>query len=260
MTQNDMQVAITGLRDEQIAALKELLQESTIKDRSIGGGRRVKYIKGDTAIDAANRIFGFGQWGYKVIARGREIIEDPKKGKIEMYTADIELSVAGASFTFPGDGVGIVNDPYTVEMHEKARKEAATDAVKRALRHYGDQFGLSLYNEDDYIEASDGTIKQVKQAQPGRVQAPAPTRIVESQNVPRQIEQSKDLSTIPTVKHLHTMAAALNLDWDACLLNAFDKPIKEGKVTIDALKKKGDELPPGYCQRLASYLQSLQLA
>lgn len=190
MTQNDMQVSINGLRDEQIAALKELLQEGVIKDRSIGGGRRVKYIKGDTAIDAANRIFGFGQWGYRVIARGREIIEDPKKGKMEMYTADIELSVAGASFTFPGDGVGIVNDPYTVEMHEKARKEAATDAVKRALRHYGDQFGLSLYNEDDYIEGSDGTLKQVKQAQPGRVQAPAPTRVVESTKAPAQIGPS----------------------------------------------------------------------
>src|SRR5581483_1021004 len=104
------------------------LDATVIKQRPGAGGRPLKYIKGDTAIDTANRIFGFGQWGYKVISRGHEVIIDEKKGqRIEFYTADIELSVAGCAFSFPGDGVGVVNSP-TVEMHEKARKEATTDA------------------------------------------------------------------------------------------------------------------------------------
>src|SRR5713226_9924427 len=133
------------------------LDASVIKHRP-GARGLLKYIKGDTAIDTANRIFGFGQWGYKVVARSHEVIQDEKKGTIEYYTADIELSVVGAAFPFPGDGVGIVTAPFTVEMHEKARKEATTDALKRALRHYGDQFGLCLYNEDDYVDAGDGTL------------------------------------------------------------------------------------------------------
>lgn len=172
---------------EQESLLAAPLDASVIKSRPGGGGRQLKYISGDTAIDSANRIFGFGRWGYKIVARSHEVIEDEKKGRIEFYTADIELSVFGAAFPFPGDGIGIVNAPYTVEMHEKARKEATTDALKRALRHYGDQFGLCLYNEDDYVDAGDGTLVQVKEVQVNR-QKQQPKRFVEASAAPKQIE------------------------------------------------------------------------
>ena len=147
---------------EQEEMLREPLQASVIKERVGSKGMVLKYIKGDTAIDTANRIFGYGQWGYRVVGREHCVIDDEKKGKIEYYTADIELSVVGAAFPFPGDGMGIVTSPFTIEIHEKARKEATTDALKRALRHYGDQFGLCLYNEDDYVDQGDGTLAKVK--------------------------------------------------------------------------------------------------
>lgn len=175
--------------EEQEAMLHAPLDATHIRTRP-GGRGLLKYIKGDTAIDAANRIFGFGRWGYKVIARSHEVIEDEKKGRIEFYTADIELFVVGAAFPFPGDGVGIVTAPFTVEMHEKARKEAATDALKRALRHYGDQFGLSLYDEDDYVELN-GEMVQVKAINPQQLkQQQQPRRIVEASQRP-QIAQQK---------------------------------------------------------------------
>lgn len=172
----------------QIQALQSPLNVSAIKHRPGGGGRLLKYIKGDSAIDAANRIFGFGKWGYKIVSREYRVIEDDKKGKMEFYSADIELYVSGAEFPFPGDGIGIVNAPYTVEMHEKARKEASTDALKRALRHYGDQFGLSLYDEDDYVDAGDGTLVQVKEVKPQSTNQAA-KRVVDSKPTPKQIEQ-----------------------------------------------------------------------
>lgn len=167
-----------GFRPEQEDMLRQPLQVRSIKERRGFGSTMLKYIKGDTAIDTANRIFGFGQWGYRIIGREHNIIEDEKKGKIEYYTCDIELSVAGAAFTFPGDGMGIVTSPFTIEMHEKARKEATTDALKRALRHYGDQFGLCLYNEDDYVDAGDGTLVQVKEVKVGQ-RPPQPKRVVD---------------------------------------------------------------------------------
>ena len=170
---------------EQEELLKAPLDANRIKYRPGAGGMQLKYIKGDDAIGVANDVFGFGRWGYKVINRGHEIVEDRKNGPTDVYTADIELYVVGAAFPFPGDGVGIVSKPYTVEMHEKARKEATTDAIKRALRHYGDCFGLCLYNEDDYVDAGDGTLVQVKEVKPGR-SAQQPKRVVESSNAPRQ--------------------------------------------------------------------------
>lgn len=166
---------------EQEEMLKQPIKADQIKERKGFGGTMLKYIKGDTAIDAANRIFGFGQWGYRIINREHCVVEDDKKGKIEYYTCDIELSVVGAAFPFPGDGMGIVTSPFTIEMHEKARKEATTDALKRALRHYGDQFGLSLYNEDDYVDLGDGTLAKVKDVHPSRGQQNSGRQVVDSQ-------------------------------------------------------------------------------
>lgn len=189
-----------GFRPEQEEMLREPLQASSIKERKGFGGTMLKYIKADTAIDTANRIFGFGQWGYRVVGREHCAVEDDKKGKIEYYTCDIELSVVGSAFPFPGDGMGVVTYPYTIEMHEKARKEATSDALKRALRHYGDQFGLCLYNEDDYVDLGDGTLAKVKDVRPqsqgkqnsGRkivdapVQQPAKTRPQAQTEAPEQ--------------------------------------------------------------------------
>src|SRR6267142_1256519 len=112
------------LTNEQDALLSQQLDMSLIKHRRGAGNRMFAYITVKTAIDTANKIFGYGKWGYKVVARSREQCGDDQKGLIEFYTADIELYVLGAAFPFPGDGVGVVTAPFTVEMHEKARKEA----------------------------------------------------------------------------------------------------------------------------------------
>ena len=151
------------LTPSQIEALDQPLDMRLIRHRKGGGGKMLAYVTGKTVMDTANRIFGFGGWGTKVIARSRETCTDGKKGQMEFYTCDIELSVVGAAFPFPGDGVGIVTEPFTVEAHEKARKEAYKDALKRALCHYGDQFGLVLYDGDDYVQAPNGTQVQVKE-------------------------------------------------------------------------------------------------
>ena len=189
--------------------LKEPLDINAIKHRQGAGGMVLKYIKGDTAIDTANRIFGYGKWGYKVVGRGHEMVEDRKNGPTDVYTADVELYVAGAAFPFPGDGMGVVGKPYTVEMHEKARKEATTDALKRALRHYGDQFGLCLYNEDDYVNAGDGTLVQVKEVKPG--QKPQPKRVIDVPPQQKQIEQSAQDLLKARLNGLFNRAKALGL-------------------------------------------------
>jgi recombination DNA repair RAD52 pathway protein len=228
-----------GFSDEQIDALKCVLHEDQIRERK-GGGKMLKYIKADMAVDTANRIFGFGQWGYKVVSRGHMIIEDPKKGKIEMYTADVELSVVGAAFPFPGGGVGIVNDPYTVEMHEKAYKEAETDAMKRALRHYGDQFGLSLYNEDDPIEGRDGTIKPVKAADVRN--HPVPERRVVESNAPRALSPVS-ASNAPTPGQLREQCnTLLPGKWEEVIIRVVGSNIPDDTLTPKQCAKIYEQL------------------
>lgn len=259
-----------GFTSEQLEMLGQLLDVNVIKHRP-GGRGMLKYIKGDTAIDTANRIFGFGKWGYQVVSRGHEVIEDEKKGRLEFYTADIELSVIGASFPFPGDGVGIVNAPYTVEMHEKARKEATTDALKRALRHYGDQFGLSLYDEDDYVDAGNGESVRVGDLKPGN-KAQQPKRVVDASSAPKQIPsptpqqpsaQPTSINRAPSVKALRKKCDEQfgPGQWDAVLAILFKAVIPDDNITPEqasqinsALSTKATEQQVASIRKLCQHL------
>ncbi|OLD63675.1 MAG: hypothetical protein AUF65_01585 [Chloroflexi bacterium 13_1_20CM_50_12] len=169
--------------DEQLEMLRAPLNTGNIRHK-FGG---LKYIKGDGAIDAANRIFGYGKWGYRVVGRSHEQIVDqssvnadgtPTGRMVDIYYADVEVWVEGMASTMAGDGVGIVIKPFGPEAHEKARKEATTDALKRALRHFGDQFGLSLYDGEDWVQTPEGEDIQVKDVRPNTqrppVKPPAP--------------------------------------------------------------------------------------
>lgn len=192
------------LDTEKSSLLDKPLDMSQIKHREGGGGKQLAYISGKFAMDQANRIFGYGKWGYKVVNRGQMTIDEPNGNKVIMYTADVELWVTGADFTFPGAGVGIVGKPFTVAMHEKAYKEAETDAMKRALRHYGDQFGLCLYDGDDYVDAGNGQMVQVKNVPVQRkAQAPRPLPSVPNSTNTETITPQQIASVRKLCQHLN---------------------------------------------------------
>jgi DNA recombination protein Rad52 len=114
-------------------------------------GPKGDYIEGWHAIAEANRIFGFGGWSYNVVSLDcvhqgpREIGEQRKPGFGVTYTARIVVRVGGVEREDVGAGHG-----YDVDCglaHESAIKEAVTDALKRALRTFGNPFGLALYDK-----------------------------------------------------------------------------------------------------------------
>ena len=140
-----------GLSPAVTKALGQSLDPSLVSRRKGRGNRSFAYVEGRTAIDQANRIFGFGGWGHEVVGEVvlREIDNvDPKTGevkRIRAYAATVRVNVAGAPSR---TDVGF----HTVaeengEGHETAYKGAVTDALKRALRTFGDQFGNALYGE-----------------------------------------------------------------------------------------------------------------
>ena len=140
-----------GLSPAVTQKLSEPLDPSLVSRRKGRGNRSYSYVEGRTAIDQANRIFGFGGWGHEVVGEVvlREIDNvDPTTGevkRIRAYSATVRVTVAGAPSR---TDVGF----HTVaeengEGHETAYKGAVTDALKRALRTFGDQFGNALYGE-----------------------------------------------------------------------------------------------------------------
>lgn len=114
-------------------------------------GPKGDYVEGWHAIAEANRIFGFGEWSYTLMActcvfQGpREIGSQKKPGFGVTYTATVRVMVGEVSREDVGAGHG-----YDVDCglaHESAIKEAVTDALKRALRTFGNPFGLALYDK-----------------------------------------------------------------------------------------------------------------
>ena len=132
--------------------LAQPLDSGLVSHRKGRGNRNFPYLEGRAAIDQANRIFGHGGWGYDVI--GGVTLHDldqvnPGTGevkRIRAYSATVRVNVPG-SVSRTDVGFHVVAEE-TGEGHESAFKGAVTDALKRALRSYGDQFGNGFHGED----------------------------------------------------------------------------------------------------------------
>jgi DNA recombination protein Rad52 len=131
------------------------LEASRIKQRAAGGSKpALSYLESHDVIRTANDIFGFGKWGHEVTEL--RLIEavtvhnrDQKAGTHVGYVCIVRLTVEGC---VPMSGVGYgdateYRESAAVTAHELAAKEAESDALKRALKNFGDQFGLALYDK-----------------------------------------------------------------------------------------------------------------
>ena len=118
----------------------------------------VPYIEGYQAINQANRIFGHGRWGAELVGPvGYRELTRTHKGSGEvstvgMYWASVRVHVRGCE---PRSDVGCAfTADDSPEAHDTAIKAAVTDAMKRALRQFGDQFGNALYDRANPAHAT----------------------------------------------------------------------------------------------------------
>jgi len=108
-------------------------------------GKYGDYLFAWHVINEANRIFGYNGWSYTIDLNMVSQDKNQKGNHVIGYTCVCSLSVDGVTRQDVGFGSGIARD--LGDAHEGATKEAATDALKRALRTFGNQFGLALYDK-----------------------------------------------------------------------------------------------------------------
>ena len=148
---DDLDLLWGGLPPAVTERLGEPLDEGLVSQRKGRKGRSFAYLEGRVAIDQANRVFGHGGWGYELVGdvtlREGESV-DAKTGEAKpwrAYAATVRVTVPGSPSRTDVGFQAIADE--TVEGHETAHKGSVTDALKRALRSYGDQFGNSLYGD-----------------------------------------------------------------------------------------------------------------
>ena len=145
-----------GLPRQAITLLAQPLDPALVSEREARDGRMLQYIEGWAAINQANRIFGHDGWGAEVVGEVTYhpmSLDDPMSDAppaVGMYTAAVRVTVRGCP---PKADVGCsFLSQDTPEAHEAAYKGAVTDAMKRALRHFGDQFANRLYDRRNAAE------------------------------------------------------------------------------------------------------------
>lgn len=129
--------------------LTKKLDPAHVKKPSGSFGPKGDYIEGWHAINEANRIFGFGGWSYRIDLTRDDLREGKdSKGNVQWqaaYTCICTVTVGDVTRQDVGFGSGFAKG--IGDAIEGATKEAATDALKRALRTFGHPFGLALYDK-----------------------------------------------------------------------------------------------------------------
>ena len=144
-----------GLSPAVTQALGQPLDPALASQRKGRGGKSFDYLEGHIVIAQANRIFGYGGWGYELVGdvtlRRIETV-NPQTGEVKVeqgYSAPVRVSVAGA---LPRADIGVhpvAED--TFDGHDTAIKGAVTDGLKRAFRSFGVQFGNAFYGDQPQV-------------------------------------------------------------------------------------------------------------
>lgn len=131
------------MNDKQdiLQALSQPLDPSRVSKRQAAGSRQLSYLEAYDVINHLNSIFGFDGWSDRL--ESIERIND----NLWRATVTITAHIGDSVVTHSDTGIGVHIKTSNEEI-EKAVKEAASDALKRAARKFGDQFGNCLYDKD----------------------------------------------------------------------------------------------------------------
>lgn len=123
-----------------------------------------RYMPAHEVIDTANALFGVGMWDH-TITDLHLVFEGTRPGKVDattgkqktncviIYLAKVRVDVRdvlGQKTTHEDVSTGEAFQSDSLPPpHDMAVKSAVSTAMKRAFRHFGNQFGNSLYDKDD---------------------------------------------------------------------------------------------------------------
>ena len=135
---------------EQTKALQAPLDPRHVKPPP--QGKYGEYVDSHHVLSEANRIFGFDGWGYTITRLDlcTRVEGTDRNGNPQIrvgYRCTVQATAGGVVKEGAAVGTGMAKPENEADAHESAVKEAETDAHKRALRSFGNTFGLALYDK-----------------------------------------------------------------------------------------------------------------
>ena len=239
--------------DQQTKALQSELSTDRIKVRD-KANIKLSYLEGFDIIDTANNIFGYGNWAYtissleqvsqEVNANQNVVICYKAIVKVDVYDIDHSTMISRQDVGF---GTGVARN--LADAHENSAKEAVTDALKRSLRSFGNQFGNSLYDKS----------KSVAQNTPSNMpNAPANQNAGFGQNqaIPNQAPSQAMPNQAPNDQVMGDIQSLRNMGLDVVEQNGFllvrGNNIFAKKDTIKALGFRWDSKTKQWYKQLSN--------
>ncbi|KAJ3430753.1 DNA repair and recombination protein rad52 [Anaeramoeba flamelloides] len=108
-------------------------------------GKTLHYIDYEEAILFADQAFGQGNWRYKVISLSTDYIDQTGPTSYSVVSSAIVKVTLKDGHTHEGIGLAKADDEPNVDEGRRLSQQLAVgDALKRALRYFGDRTGNSL--------------------------------------------------------------------------------------------------------------------
>ena len=149
----DTRPHISEYTAQEVATLQSRLDKQLgpeyISSRPGAAGQKVHYLAAEKVINLANEVFGFNGWSSAIQNIQIDFVDENQNGKISLGLSVI-VRVTLKDGTFHEDvGYGhIENCKGKAAAFEKAKKEGTTDALKRALRTFGNILGNCIYDKE----------------------------------------------------------------------------------------------------------------
>ncbi|KAH3762480.1 DNA repair and recombination protein rti1 [Pelomyxa schiedti] len=119
--------------------------------RGDGKSKIIAYLNTDKAIDLANQVFGMHGWSSSIKSIGLDTLEQVGESKwIAGCSAIVRIQLKDGTY-HEDVGYGVSDGVSKLLALECAKKMAASDAFKRALRMFGNFLGNSAYS-DAHVE------------------------------------------------------------------------------------------------------------
>ncbi|KAF6003326.1 mitotic recombination and DNA repair protein rad59 [Cyanidiococcus yangmingshanensis] len=142
--------AVARPQPETASRLNEAIPSREVSKRVGPGGKALYYLQGWQAIQVANEIFGYGGWSNALQSFQIDYCEQSVDGRWNaMATAVMRVTLLETGAFHDDVGCGVCDGMRTRgDALQKVKKEACTDAMKRALKNFGRRLGLMLYDKE----------------------------------------------------------------------------------------------------------------
>ena len=241
--------------DKQTKALSSELSADRIKVRD-KANIKLSYLEGFDIIDTANSIFGFGGWAYtissleqvsqEVNANQNVVVCYKAIVKVDVYDIDHNTMISRQDVGF---GTGVARS--LADAHENSAKEAVTDALKRSLRSFGNQFGNSLYDKSKSVAQNSNAPSNIPNA-PANQNA----GFGQNQAIPNQAPNQAMPNQAPNDQVMGDIQSLRNMGLDVVEQNGFllvrGNNIFAKKDTIKALGFRWDSKTKQWYKQLSN--------